>query len=66
MGKRITVADLIEHLETLPMNYEVWSLDCICSEAEWAPVTVECVRAYGPTRVDGPGRVEISGDACER
>lgn len=61
MDNRMTVAQLIEHLKTLPQDYEVWSLDDIHGDAVCAPVIQQSILVAHTSK-----KVEIYGDACER
>ncbi len=60
MANRITVAQLIDVLRTMPQENEVWSLDDISGDAVYSPVTLDMVH------LDAENRISITGDSCER
>ena len=62
MDNRMTVSDLIEHLKTLPQDYEIWSYDAAYGcDAIDAPVIRESVLIMHTNR-----QVKILGDMAER
>jgi hypothetical protein len=62
MDNRMTVSELIEHLKTLPQDYEIWSYDADYGcDAVQAPVIRESVLV-----IHTNCQVKILGDMAER